>query len=123
VTGVRSELDACIAVGTDASGAERPTLNKAGGKSRNRLHPSRTWLGRLVAARREVVDQRGVGASLAKDALDHHRRRARRHARVGYLGGAAFEDEAVKGVLLGLGLALSVAGAAELLRHARRRIA
>jgi membrane-associated protein len=42
---------------------------------------------------------------------------------VGYLGGAAFEDEPLKGVLLGLGLALSVAGAIELLRHARRRTA
>ena len=44
-------------------------------------------------------------------------------ALVGYLGGAAFEDEPLKGVLLGLGLALSVTGAIELLRHARRRIA
>jgi len=44
-------------------------------------------------------------------------------ALVGYLGGAAFEDEPLKGVLLGLGLALSVAGAVELLRHARRQIA
>jgi membrane-associated protein len=44
-------------------------------------------------------------------------------ALVGYLGGAAFEDEPLKGVLLGLGLALSVAGAIELLRHARQRIA
>jgi membrane protein DedA with SNARE-associated domain len=42
---------------------------------------------------------------------------------VGYLGGAAIEDEPLKGVLLGLGLALSIAGAIELLRHARRRIA
>ncbi len=40
---------------------------------------------------------------------------------VGYLGGAAFEDEPLKGVVLGLGLALSVAGATELVRHARRR--
>jgi membrane-associated protein len=38
---------------------------------------------------------------------------------VGYIGGAAFEDEPVKGVLLGLGLALSVAGAIELIRHLR----
>lgn len=44
-------------------------------------------------------------------------------ALVGYLGGAAFEEEPAKGVLLGLGLALSVAGAIELLRHARRRVA
>jgi membrane-associated protein len=44
-------------------------------------------------------------------------------ALVGYLGGAAFEGEPLKGVLLGLGLALSVAGAIELVRHARRRIA
>jgi len=42
---------------------------------------------------------------------------------VGYLGGAAFEDEPLKGVVLGLGLALSVAGAVELVRHARRPIA
>ena len=44
-------------------------------------------------------------------------------ALVGYLGGAAFEDEPLKGVLLGLGLALGVAAAIELIRHARRRIA
>jgi membrane-associated protein len=44
-------------------------------------------------------------------------------ALVGYLGGAAFEEEPLKGVVLGLGLALSVAGAIELLRHARRRTA
>ena len=44
-------------------------------------------------------------------------------ALVGYLGGAALEDEPLKGVLLGLGLALSVACAIELVRHARRRIA
>jgi membrane-associated protein len=42
---------------------------------------------------------------------------------VGYLGGAAFEDEPLKGIVLGLGLALGVAGAIELLRHARRRTA
>ena len=44
-------------------------------------------------------------------------------ALVGYVGGAAFEEEPLKGVLLGLALALSVAGAIELVRHARRRIA
>jgi len=44
-------------------------------------------------------------------------------ALVGFLGGAAFEDEPIKGVVLGLGLALSVAGAIELLRNARRRLA
>ena len=44
-------------------------------------------------------------------------------ALVGYLGGAAFEEEPLKGVLLGLALALSVAGAIELLRHARQQIA
>jgi membrane-associated protein len=43
-------------------------------------------------------------------------------ALVGHLGGAAFEDEPLKGVLLGLGLALGLAGVFEVLRHARRRI-
>ena len=42
-------------------------------------------------------------------------------ALVGHLGGAAFEEEPLKGVLLGLGLALALAGAIELLRHVRRR--
>jgi membrane-associated protein len=42
-------------------------------------------------------------------------------ALVGFLGGAAFEHEPVKGVLLGLGLALSVAGAIELVRRVRHR--
>jgi membrane protein DedA with SNARE-associated domain len=42
-------------------------------------------------------------------------------ALVGYLGGAAFEDEPLVGVVFGLGLALSFAGAVELVRRARRR--
>jgi len=42
-------------------------------------------------------------------------------ALVGYLGGAAFEDEPLIGVLFGLGLAACVAGAIELVRRARRR--
>ena len=42
-------------------------------------------------------------------------------ALVGYLGGAAFEDEPWKGLALGLGLALGVSAAVELVRHARRR--
>ena len=43
-------------------------------------------------------------------------------ALVGYLGGAAFEDMPLTGVVFGLGLALSVAGAIELARRARRRL-
>ena len=39
---------------------------------------------------------------------------------VGYVGGAAFEDDPLKGVILGLGLAITVAGAIELVRHLRR---
>jgi len=42
-------------------------------------------------------------------------------ALVGYLGGAAFEDDPLKGVVLGLGLAISVAAAVEVVRHLRRR--
>lgn len=42
-------------------------------------------------------------------------------ALVGYLGGAAFEDEPWKGLALGLGLALGVTALVELVRHARRR--
>ena len=42
-------------------------------------------------------------------------------ALVGYLGGSAFEDEPLTGVLFGLGLALCVAGAIELVRRTRRR--
>lgn len=40
---------------------------------------------------------------------------------VGYVGGAAFEDDPLKGVALGLGLAISVAGVVELVRHLRKR--
>jgi membrane-associated protein len=40
-------------------------------------------------------------------------------ALVGYVGGAAFEDDPLKGVLLGLGLAVSVAVLVELVRHVR----
>lgn len=42
-------------------------------------------------------------------------------ALVGYLGGAAFEDQPFKGLALGLGLALTVTFAVELIRHLRRR--
>ncbi len=42
-------------------------------------------------------------------------------ALVGFLGGTAFEDEPIKGVVLGLGVAVSVAGLVELVRHARSR--
>ena len=44
-------------------------------------------------------------------------------ALVGFVGGAAFEDEPLKGVVLGLGLAISVALTVELVRHLRRRTA
>ena len=40
---------------------------------------------------------------------------------VGFVGGAAFEDDPFKGLALGLGLALTVSLAVELIRHARRR--
>jgi membrane protein DedA with SNARE-associated domain len=42
-------------------------------------------------------------------------------ALVGYLGGAAFEDDPLLGVGVGLGLALSVAAVVELVRHRRGR--
>jgi membrane-associated protein len=42
-------------------------------------------------------------------------------ALVGYIGGAAFEDEPFKGLALGLGLALAVMLLVELVRHLRRR--
>jgi hypothetical protein len=42
---------------------------------------------------------------------------------VGFIGGAAFEDDPIKGVVLGIGLALGVTAIVELVRHrlARRR--
>ena len=40
---------------------------------------------------------------------------------VGYIGGAAFEDDPLKGVVLGLGLAIGVATTVEVVRHLRRR--
>jgi membrane-associated protein len=42
-------------------------------------------------------------------------------ALVGYIGGAAFEDDPFKGLALGLGLALTVTMLVELVRHLRRR--
>ncbi len=42
-------------------------------------------------------------------------------ALVGYIGGAAFEEEPFKGLALGLGLALSVTLVVEVVRHLRRR--
>ena len=42
-------------------------------------------------------------------------------ALVGYVGGAAFEDAPLKGLALGLGIALSVTLLVELVRHMRRR--
>jgi membrane-associated protein len=44
-------------------------------------------------------------------------------ALIGYLGGEAFEGDPLKGLALGLGLALMVAGGVELVRHRRRRTA
>lgn len=42
-------------------------------------------------------------------------------ALVGYVGGAAFEDDPLRGLLLGFGLALTVTAAVELARHVVRR--
>jgi len=42
-------------------------------------------------------------------------------ALIGYVGGAAFENDPVKGLLLGLGIALSITAVAETVRHVRRR--
>jgi membrane protein DedA with SNARE-associated domain len=42
-------------------------------------------------------------------------------ALIGYVGGAAFEDDPFKGLALGLGLALTVALLVEVARHLRRR--
>lgn len=42
-------------------------------------------------------------------------------ALIGYIGGAAFEDDPLKGLALGLGLALAVAGVIEVVRHVVRR--
>jgi membrane-associated protein len=44
-------------------------------------------------------------------------------ALVGYIGGAAFEDDPIKGLVLGLGLALTVTAAVEVVRHVRARSA
>jgi membrane protein DedA with SNARE-associated domain len=41
-------------------------------------------------------------------------------ALVGYIGGEAFEESPWKGLALGLGIALSVSFAVELIRHVRR---
>ncbi|HWT24160.1 MAG TPA: DedA family protein [Solirubrobacteraceae bacterium] len=42
-------------------------------------------------------------------------------ALIGYVGGAAFEEDPLKGLALGLGLALGVTAAVELARHLRAR--
>ncbi|WP_031158768.1 DedA family protein [Streptosporangium roseum] len=42
-------------------------------------------------------------------------------ALIGYVGGAAFENDPIKGLLLGLGIALSITAVAETVRHVRRR--
>ena len=42
-------------------------------------------------------------------------------ALIGYIGGAAFEEDPLKGLALGLGLALTVTMIVELVRHVRRR--
>jgi membrane-associated protein len=44
-------------------------------------------------------------------------------ALIGYIGGEAFEGDPLKGLALGLGLALGVTGAVEAVRHLRRRTA
>ncbi|MEV8637702.1 DedA family protein [Streptosporangium sp. NPDC051023] len=40
---------------------------------------------------------------------------------IGYVGGAAFENDPIKGLLLGLGIALSITALVEVVRHVRRR--
>ncbi|GAA2317918.1 VTT domain-containing protein [Nonomuraea roseoviolacea subsp. roseoviolacea] len=40
---------------------------------------------------------------------------------IGFFGGMAFENDPVKGLLLGLGIALSITGVVELVRWARKR--
>lgn len=42
-------------------------------------------------------------------------------AMIGYIGGAAFEDNPFKGLLLGLGIALTVTAIVEIVRYALRR--
>ena len=42
-------------------------------------------------------------------------------ALVGYLGGLAFEHDPIRGLLLGLGIALTITVAVELIRHLRRK--
>ena len=42
-------------------------------------------------------------------------------ALVGYVGGAAFEEDPIKGLVLGIGLALGIAALAEVVRHLRAR--
>ena len=44
-------------------------------------------------------------------------------ALIGFIGGAAFEEEPLKGLVLGLGLAIGVALVVELVRHLRGRSA
>ncbi|AWS41270.1 DedA family protein [Streptosporangium sp. 'caverna'] len=40
---------------------------------------------------------------------------------IGYVGGAAFENDPIKGLLLGLGIALTITALVEIVRHVRRR--
>ncbi|WP_283139007.1 DedA family protein [Rhizohabitans arisaemae] len=40
---------------------------------------------------------------------------------IGYVGGAAFEHDPIKGLLLGLGIALSITAVVEVVRYIRRR--
>jgi membrane protein DedA with SNARE-associated domain len=42
---------------------------------------------------------------------------------IGYVGGSAFENDPLKGLLLGFGIAVAVALAVEVVRHARKRTA
>ena len=42
-------------------------------------------------------------------------------AAIGYIGGHAFEEDPIKGLALGLGLALLLAGMIEVVRHVRAR--
>lgn len=42
-------------------------------------------------------------------------------ALIGYFGGMAFENDPIKGLLLGLGIAVTIAAISEFIRHRRRR--
>ncbi|MDG4825298.1 DedA family protein [Asanoa sp. WMMD1127] len=112
-----------------AAGGRKPTRNRAVAWARSAVAERGGLM--LVVAR--YIPGGRTAVTLSMGALGYPRARftafdalaavswALYSALIGYFGGAAFEGDPVRGLLLGLGVAMSVTLVVEVVRHVRRR--